>query len=155
MCACCFQVWNTLQWLLLIAYGCQPGTISCHVSPGFILPLGSDSSVSFWYSCSFPTLVWTRYYFALHSFLGLMQGRCKVERFPADCSFILVAYLTHCKWREWNMCLGGCCDGCDPAGCWLSLIAPRCVVTFSCSAPTRPHTIHDPVSDFSPLIFSS
>lgn len=134
---------NGFYWF---PYGGPQGPISFHVSSDFFCPL--SSSVVFWYSCLFLTSVWTRYYCTLTlPPLRLIQGQCKVECFPADCTFILAVYLTHCKWRKWNMCLGGWCDGCDPAGCWLRWIAPCFVVTVCFFAPTRPHTIHEPDSD--------
>lgn len=96
--------------------------------------------------------MWTRYYSALTLLsLRLIQGRFKVECFPADCTFILAAYLTHCEWRKWNMCLGGRCDRCDPTGCWLRQIARCFVVTVCGCAPIWPDTIHKPVSDLSPF----
>lgn len=79
------------------------------------------------------TLLFCTYTLRLLS-LRLIQGRFKVECFHADCTFILAAYLTHRKWRKWNMCLGGWCDGSDPTGCWFSRIAPCFVATVPSSS---------------------
>lgn len=125
-----YTLFLSLSQLLLIAYDGTQGAVSFHVSSGFIRPLCWFLVFTYyWYS--FLTSVWTCYYCALTLLsLRLIQDLFKVECFPANCTFILAAYLTHCKRRKWNMCLGGWCDRCDPADCWLSWIVP-CFVCHS------------------------
>lgn len=97
----------------------QVGTSQASLAPSLV----------FWFLCSFLTSVWTLLLCTYTPPLRLTPGWCKAECFPADWTLITAACVTQCEWRKWNICLGVWCDGCDPAGCWLSLIAVCFVAT--------------------------